>query len=89
MSSIRLSGVPLRAALAIWAAIGFGGGAVALFAVLSLSASHGLLPQQFALGSVSVGRDFMTFIVGICVAGAALWRMYAHASWAPWGGTLD
>lgn len=70
----------VRTTIALWTGIGFIGGAVALLAVVSMAAAHGLLPWHSAFGSISVGREFLKFIAGIALGCVALWGIYAKAT---------
>jgi hypothetical protein len=80
MSSIHLPRLRVRTAIAIWSGVGFVGGAISLFAILSIVLSRGLLPGQWAVGSTSVGLEVLEFIAGVSLCVMALWGIYSKAS---------
>ena len=72
MSIIRIPRA--RTAVAIWTGVGLVGVAVALYSVLGLAASRGLLPWQ--LGSGDIGRQMIRFMAGFSLSCMGLWGIY-------------
>jgi len=70
-----------RLAMFVWSVFGLAGIAVALYSIVSLAGSSGLLPWH--MPHVEVGRAFVRFAAGVSLSCMALWGAFkqtVHAS---------